>query len=207
MFTDESHTAAALFSGDIDGGPALPPLADAGIAPMKATDPQQVYHLLNKIHTGMLARSAYLQGYPVTTSLETRACVTGFADDETKDWLDELLHAAGRAPGATKYKLASVFETYGPGCIEYDRSGGDDNYRNLGRCWVERIDGVETARIGAQMTAKQVYQTFPTGPSLQRELRKAWQITICAPTWGCGCMFADLLPLLVRHRRPAATAV
>lgn len=144
--------------------------------------------------------STYLS--ELDTTLETRACVTGFADDETKDWLDDLLEDAGREPGATKYELAGVFELYGPGSMEHDASGGDDSRRNPGH-WVERIDGTVTARIGGQMNASQVYRAFPTRAGLQRELREAWQITICASTWGDGRMFADLLPLLCGSRRPA----
>lgn len=140
------------------------------------------------------------------TTLETRACVTGFADDETKDWLDNLLYYAGKVPGATKYELAYVFELYAPGCIEYNQSGGDDNYRNRGPAWVERIDGAATARIGGQMDARQVYRAFPTRRGVQRELRDAWQIAICAPTWGNGRMWADLLPLLCDSRRPVEAA-
>jgi hypothetical protein len=137
-----------------------------------------------------------------TMPMETRAAVTGFADDQTKDWLDNLLHYARKESGATKYRLDSVFDLYAPGNIEYDRSGGDDNHRKLGS-WVERIDGVATARIGGQMNASQVHRAFPTRPSLQQALREAWQITICAPTWGDGGgrMFADLLPLLRDSRR------
>jgi len=135
------------------------------------------------------------------TTLETRACVTGFADDETKDWLDNLLYFAGNQPGATKYELAHVLELYGPGCREYDASGGDDSARYLGP-WVERIDGQVTARIGSQMNADQVYRAFPTF-AVAGELQRAWQIMICAPTWGDGRMFDDLLRLLCKNRRPA----
>ncbi len=140
---------------------------------------------------------------PGLEPMETRACVTGFADTATKDWLDNLLYYAGKAPGTTKYELTHVFELYGPGSLEYDQSGGDDSYRNRGRAWVERIDGKPTARIGGQMDAGQVYRTFPTRRSVQRELREAWQITICAPTWGDSRMFVDLLQLLNNSDRPA----
>jgi hypothetical protein len=135
--------------------------------------------------------------------METRACVTGFADTETKNRLDDLLYHAGLEPGATKYELASVFELYGPGCEEYDRFGGDDGRRNPGRSWVERIGGIVTARIGGQMNAHQVYRAFPTRRSVQQELQKAWQITICAPTWGNDYMWADLLRLLYIGSRSA----
>lgn len=128
-------------------------------------------------------------------SLETRAVVTGFASDETKGWLDNLLYDAGRHPGAIRYELDSVFDLYGPGCIDYDQSGGDDRRRRSGH-WVERVNGTATARIGDQMNAGQVYRAFPTRLRLQQELRRAWQITICAPAWGDGRMFADLLHML-----------
>lgn len=136
-------------------------------------------------------------------TLETRACVTGFADDETKDWLDELLYEAGLEPGAVKYELTHVFELYAEGCEEWDRSGGDDTYRAAGRAWVERIDGVSTHRLGEQMRPDQVYRAFPTNADVEGELQEAWQVTIAAPTWGNPRMWTDLLRLLVENRRPA----
>lgn len=139
---------------------------------------------------------------PDGVTLETRACVTGFADTPTKDWLDNLLYFAGNQPGATRYELTHVFELYGPGCEEYDACDGDDSGRSLGRAWVERINGEPTVRIGSQMNAGQVYRAFPNF-AVEEELRRAWQITICAPTWGDGRMFADLLRLLCENRRPA----
>lgn len=49
---------------DPQGGQSLPALAGrAGIAPMKASNPEQIYDRLLKIHAGMIARSAYLEGY------------------------------------------------------------------------------------------------------------------------------------------------
>ncbi len=132
------------------------------------------------------------------TLLETRACIAGFADDDTKNWLDDLLYFAGKVPGATRYTLTSVYELYGPGTIEYKRHNGSDAGRCRGPA-VERCDGRVTARIGDQMNARQVYRAFPTRPAVQRELRQAWQITICAPAeaWGEGTMFADLHRLVL----------
>jgi hypothetical protein len=60
LFTGRCH----LIVGDPQGGQSLPALVGArGIAEMKATNPEQVYHQLVKVHAGMLARSEYLQGY------------------------------------------------------------------------------------------------------------------------------------------------
>ncbi len=128
-------------------------------------------------------------------ALESRACVFGFADDETKDWLDNLLYYAGKEPGATDYKLDQVIELWAPGCLEYDRSDGDDNARFRGRP-VGRIGGAVTEYIGRQMDARQIFRAFPTRRSVQQQLRRSWQISICAPAWGESTMFADLLPLL-----------
>lgn len=139
--------------------------------------------------------------------LETRACITAFADDATKNWLDELLWRAGHKPGATYYyKLSSVIELYAPGCLEYDQFDGDDAGRFDGHS-VERIGGDVTCRIGGSLDAGQVFQAFPLLRSRARaELRKSWHITICAPTWGTGQMFLDLLPLLYdSHRSPAGS--
>jgi hypothetical protein len=135
-------------------------------------------------------------------AMATRACVAGFADDETKDWLDSLLYYAGKEPGATGYELGSVLDLWAPGQEDYERWDGVDAHRSRGH-WVERIDDTPTVRIGDQMTAREVYRAFPTRGRVQRELRKAWLITIVAPTWGDNTMFADLLPLLAGARRPA----
>jgi hypothetical protein len=139
----------------------------------------------------------------LNTSLETRACVTGFADTATKDTLDNLHQAGYKSWGTDANIHFDVIELWAPGCEEYDRFGGADSRRWQGQP-VERIDGVTTYRIGGQLDAGQVYRAFPTRRSLQVELRKAWQITICASTWGDGRMFDDLLALL-HGRRPAAT--
>lgn len=118
-------------------------------------------------------------------TLDTRACVFGFASEEVKNRLDNLLYYAGKESDATQYELGSVIELYAPGCIEYDRHDGAAGGRWRGH-WVERIDGGVTARVGAQMDARQVYQAFPTRRSVQRELRQAWQITVVSPAWGDG---------------------
>ncbi len=134
-------------------------------------------------------------------TLESRACVFGFAHDETKDWLDNLLYYASKEPGATKYKLDQVIELWAPGCLEYDRSDGNNDARWRGHP-VGRIDGVVTEHIGRQMDARQIYRAFPTlRRRVQRELRRSWQIAICAPTWGESTMFDDLLPLLIASPR------
>ncbi len=128
-------------------------------------------------------------------SMATRACVVGFADDETKDWLDNLLYYAGKEPGAVKYTIGPVYDLYAPGQMDYDRWDGSDEGRSSG-VWVERIDGNPTYRIGGQMNAREVYRAFPTRRSVQKELRRAWLVGIASPTWGDQRMFADLSAML-----------
>lgn len=138
-------------------------------------------------------------------TMETRACIVGFADDETKDWLDNLLYFAAQKPGATKYTLNHIFELYGPGCPEYDRSGGDDDHRARGNTWVERFNTKTSARLGEQMTAEQIHRAFPTRPAVAQELRDAWQITIAAPDWGHTRMWDDLLHMIAESDTAAST--
>lgn len=125
----------------------------------------------------------------------TRACVVGFADEETKDWLDTVLYFAGKRPGAVDYKLSSILELWARGCEEYDRGDGDDSYRWSGHA-VERIDGDATSWLGRSTDARERYRAFPTGRRLRKDLRKSWQITILAPDWGDSTMWSDLIAIL-----------
>lgn len=138
------------------------------------------------LRAGLLVRSC--QG-PSTARpadmFEQRSAVCGFADDDTVDWLEEVLLDTG-------YEMI-VFELHDPKREGYHRIGVPVSHKQ------DSSENVYKS-AGTQLDARQIRELYPSVPyRARRQITHSWQVTIYDPVWGRTGMF-DLL-----HR--AATAL
>lgn len=129
---------------------------------------------LEVLRAGVFVTAVCGAGRNDEEALEFRAAMTGLADEETKDWLDDLLYRVGRP-----YPL-HVFELYDP---KRPETGGIDGKPARGVAVTRTAGGTVTNKVGWQQSAREILGTYPVRRSLRSELTGLWQITIYDPQW------------------------
>ncbi len=130
---------------------------------------------LNEV--GMLTTLAVLGCRWEEDGIEGRAAVTGFADEEVKDWLDELLYG-------TSYEM-KVLELFGSG------SAPEDTVPFPGVPTTRAIVGADDAYlpVGGQQSASEIFWNYPVRLGVAAQLHRRWQVTVFDPQWGESKLF------------------